>query len=366
MKCSFINKKVFYWFIGIIVVFIATLYLLYFILAGALNSIAIDKIRLNNDLKFTTIKEARLAIVMSDNLNKGFFSFDTEKMVNQLQKFNWIQNVSVSKTFPDVVTIRIIERVPYAMWTNGQQVGYITKDGNLFYSKNQLNLNNQLRELATKQNKLNNEDAKSQAVENAVKKLNDIEQNAPKEIEEQQLFDDNTEQTIDLDTLTKLNSELLQNKQSITDVDKLSNKIPVLISNKYYIRLALKYWFDIQDILANSNLSVKEVRIDSSDSWNIMLNNGIVLNLDAVDYRKALARFLRASNSIKVPEGYFISYVDLRYDNGVAIKFVNKDEAKNNPNLIIHSLVPGQGGRVLSNAQFAPKPVKVDYQEDIN
>lgn len=336
---------------------------------NTLNGIPIDKIRINNGLKFTKPQDVTTALSDSGNSQKGFFSFDTETMMLQLQKYNWIQNIIVSKRFPDFVNVRITEKTPYALWTNGQQVGYITTNGDLFYSPNQLNLNNKLRELAMQgldlKSSKQQEETTKQAVENYISNESGI---SPFDVlAEQKQNDQHFNQSLDLKTLTLLNRELFAKEHgSITDVDKLDNQIPVLISNKYYIKLALQYWLEIKDILKDSNLTFKEIRIDSSDSWHIMLSNGIVLNLDSNNIRETVERFVRASKDIKVPAGYFISYVDLRYRNGIAIKFVKEEDALQNPELVIKSLIPGQGGRILTNATFAPVKIEVDYNQDLN
>lgn len=209
------------------------------------------------------------------------------------------------------------------------------------------------------------EETTKQAVENYISNESGI---SPFDVlAEQKQNDQHFNQSLDLKTLTLLNRELFAKEHgSITDVDKLDNQIPVLISNKYYIKLALQYWLEIKDILKDSNLTFKEIRIDSSDSWHIMLSNGIVLNLDSNNIRETVERFVRASKDIKVPAGYFISYVDLRYRNGIAIKFVKEEDALQNPELVIKSLIPGQGGRILTNATFAPVKIEVDYNQDLN
>ncbi|RIY34122.1 hypothetical protein CKF54_01415 [Psittacicella hinzii] len=262
-----------------------------------------NKFQINNNLQFTESEDILKAINSSDNEDKGYFKFNTKNLVDTLKKYSWIDFILVNKVWPQTVNIRLVEYKPYAIWTDGLKVGYITDKGKLFFSPKQQEVNSELENKNT------------------------------------------TMQSLDLNT------------------DKIQEGIPILISNEYYIQTALNYWYQIKDDLENSNLQIKEIRVDSSDAWQILLSNGILLNLDSIDINASIRRFLLAAEQIKVPQGYLVSYVDLRYNNGVSIKFIPEGQAKTS---LISSLIPGKGGENLYNANFTSEPVKGDYKDDLN
>ncbi|RIY32987.1 hypothetical protein CJP74_03125 [Psittacicella melopsittaci] len=264
-----------------------------------IDTTPMDQYQINTNLKFTNSEDILAAITNSDNKDKGYFSFNTKNLVDKLDGYSWIKFVMVNKVWPNTVNIRLQEYKPYAIWTDGNKVGYITEDGKLFYSPKQ----------------------------------------------EQQ------------------NAQQSENKVIDLNSDLIDNQIPVLISNQYYIQTALNYWLQVKDDLDSTNLSIKEIRVDSSDAWQILLSNGILLNLDSVNINESIRRFLLAAEQIKVPQGYLVDYVDLRYNNGISIKFIPENLAKN---VLVTSLVPGKGGQPLYNANFSSEPVKGNYTDDLN
>lgn len=270
------------------------------------NPTTINKMQINTNLKFTSNENIKQAINVSANKDKGYFDFNTKQLIQTLEGYTWIDFVLVSKVWPDTVNIRIQELQPYAIWTNGLQVGYITEQGKLFFSPQQQEQNLQI---------------------------------------EQQLNTNKSSEKLQFDKSVKLN------------IDQVQSNIPIFVSNQYYIATAIHYWEEIKSEMNNSNLKIKEIRVDSSDAWQIMLSNNILLNLDATDIKASIRRFLLAAQQIKVPDGYLISYVDLRYNNGIAVKFISEQEAKQDKKHIT-SLVPGKGGNPLPNAQFISTPIK--------
>lgn len=264
-----------------------------------IDTTPMDQYQINTNLKFTNSEDILAAITDSKNKDKGYFSFNTKNLVDKLDAYSWIKFVMVNKVWPNTVNIRLQEYKPYAIWTDGNKVGYITEDGKLFYSPKQ----------------------------------------------EQQ------------------NAQQSENKVIDLNSDLIDNQIPVLISNQYYIQTALNYWLQVKDDLDSTNLSIKEIRVDSSDAWQILLSNGILLNLDSVNINESIRRFLLAAEQIKVPQGYLVDYVDLRYNNGISIKFIPENLAKN---VLVTSLVPGKGGQPLYNANFSSEPVKGNYTDDLN
>ncbi|MFC6276396.1 cell division protein FtsQ/DivIB [Psittacicella hinzii] len=328
-------KNFYFYFWSIIALLVILGFFNWQYINAKLNSVPISKMQINTNLRFTSNSIITQAINNSHNQNKGYFDFSTKELTLALQQNPWIKFVMVSKVFPDTVNIRISEQKPYAIWTNGQEVGYITENGNLFFSPAQMAQNEKFTQIV------------QQAKEKA--NINDNNQNSSTQAKEKAKS-----------LLNEVGEQINLNVDNFPQHD-----MPIFISNQYYIQLAINYWNEIKDELTSSNLSIKEIRVDSSDAWQIMLNNGILLNLDAIDVRQSIRRFLVAAQQIKVPDGYLINYVDLRYNNGIAVKFIKQDEAANGNNFL-SSLVPGKGGAPLLNATFKSEHIQGNYQDDLN
>lgn len=56
-------------------------------------------------------------------------SLDPETARAALEAMPWIDQASVSKTYPDRVEIKLVERAPFAVWQKGRELFIVDKDG---------------------------------------------------------------------------------------------------------------------------------------------------------------------------------------------------------------------------------------------
>lgn len=320
-------------------------------ITGFFNGTPISYIKFSNNLRFTSVDLIRQAITKSDNTNKGYFSFDINKFRDQMMQYDWIKNLTIRKIWPNIVILNITELQPYAYWTNGLQVGYITKSGKLFYSPAQLQANDSFKGIVTKVEEYQN---LVDSANTKISKLNSKPNGATLAVQKQSQS-----------MLAQETKKLAPLLEQTFKASNYQSKMPIFISNKYYIPLSLDYWHQVEKELGKQVANIKEIRVDSSDSWRIMLKDGIVLKLDAVNIPFTMQRYLLAAQQIIVPPNYFISYIDLRYNNGLAIKFVRPEEVRANPKLVIPSLIPYLGGSPLANAEFNSSEIKGDYTDDL-
>lgn len=97
--------------------------------------------------------------------------------------------------------------------------------------------------------------------------------------------------------------------------------LPILFGPDSQANEVLQAWYKIQQDLASRQLTLKSISTDVRGAWSIRLDNGIELRLGRGDWLAKIDRFVSVFPDIDVPEGKRLTYVDLRYKNGVAIGF---------------------------------------------
>lgn len=105
--------------------------------------------------------------------------------------------------------------------------------------------------------------------------------------------------------------------------DKLKNpNLPQLSGADFQTEMVLDAWQRIYRLLTARQLGLKAVGVDERGSWQITLDNGIVLKLGRGDWNDKIERFVTIYPQIEVPEHKKLAYVDLRYKVGAAVGFV--------------------------------------------
>ncbi|ARU65408.1 cell division protein FtsQ [Histophilus somni] len=87
----------------------------------------------------------------------------------------------------------------------------------------------------------------------------------------------------------------------------------------------LEAWNKIYLDLKRKNLLLKKIAINERGSWQIVLENDVVLKLGRGEWKDKLDRFFTIYPQIEIPENKKLSYVDLRYGVGAAIGVVDSD-----------------------------------------
>ena len=99
--------------------------LAYLVLADPLR-FPINTVKISANYQHITRPE--LETVLTKYLGESFFSLSVMQLQNDLMKLEWTKEVLVERRWPDTIKIKLIERVPIAVWNNS----LISADGVLF------------------------------------------------------------------------------------------------------------------------------------------------------------------------------------------------------------------------------------------
>lgn len=61
----------------------------------------------------------------------SLLGYSAETARQQITALPWVESVSVRKSYPSTLEIRIVERQPFAIWQNGSKLSLVEKDGNV-------------------------------------------------------------------------------------------------------------------------------------------------------------------------------------------------------------------------------------------
>ena len=77
---------------------------------------------------FQRISRQQLETVLSNYQQYSFFSLPARRLQQALQSLDWADTVSVNRIWPDLLSIKVVEKEPVAKWNQS----LITADGRLF------------------------------------------------------------------------------------------------------------------------------------------------------------------------------------------------------------------------------------------
>ena len=89
---------------------------------------------------------------------------------------------------------------------------------------------------------------------------------------------------------------------------------------------AMKVYRLVSHLAAESDLSVVGLVQDAQGGWNIEFDNGVKAFLGAERLSERMQRFNKIYSDVAV-KAQPVAYMDLRYNNGVAVKHVDEDVA---------------------------------------
>ena len=78
------------------------------------NNIVMNIFEYKSDLKFL--------------INTSLFFLNNEKIIATTQKYDFISSIQIKKKYPNILKIRIVEKIPVAIQTTNSSKFYITKD----------------------------------------------------------------------------------------------------------------------------------------------------------------------------------------------------------------------------------------------
>lgn len=73
------------------------------------------------------ISHKQLEVILAPYVNFSFFSLPIKKLYADLAKLDWAHNIHITRVWPDVLQITIIEKLPIATWNND----LLTADGEI-------------------------------------------------------------------------------------------------------------------------------------------------------------------------------------------------------------------------------------------
>lgn len=99
--------------------------LVYFYLADA-ERFPITTIKVAASYQHVTHKE--LETILNQHLSASFFSVAVGRLQNDLSALAWVENAYVERIWPDTLKIKLVEKVPVAIWGDA----LMTADGRIF------------------------------------------------------------------------------------------------------------------------------------------------------------------------------------------------------------------------------------------
>ncbi|KGB27663.1 cell division protein [Candidatus Liberibacter solanacearum] len=89
---------------------------------------SIDKIRIIGNVETSEVDVIRL---LELDKSESVLSFDGIKIQKNLLALPWIAHAEIHRLYPDTIEIRLIERDPYAIWQDNNNLSLIDKNGNV-------------------------------------------------------------------------------------------------------------------------------------------------------------------------------------------------------------------------------------------
>lgn len=101
--------------------------------------------------------------------------------------------------------------------------------------------------------------------------------------------------------------------------------LPTFIGKPEQAPVLAERFEKMQKILNGIGLSVKQLELEDRVSWKAQLNNGLELVVDEKNSLEKVKRFAQLYNIFTDEQKLQLSRVDLRYENGLAIKWKKND-----------------------------------------
>lgn len=105
------------------------------------------------------------------------------------------------------------------------------------------------------------------------------------------------------------------------DISRVKHHLPAFFGPEGSELIALDNFSKLNQLLGFSELSIDELVLSERFSWQLTLNDGVMLNLGREKRNERIQRFIDVYPQIKAQskENKQVDYVDLRYDTGLAV-----------------------------------------------
>jgi cell division protein FtsQ len=91
--------------------------------------------------------------------------------------------------------------------------------------------------------------------------------------------------------------------------------------------LMLQTYGQLNPLVKSLNLSIKQLYLTDRHAWQLQLDNGIIVNLGNQNMATRLSRFTTIYKQLFADKAAAIAYIDMRYSNGIAVKWKNSERA---------------------------------------
>lgn len=112
------------------------------------------------------------------------------------------------------------------------------------------------------------------------------------------------------------------------DPETISRQLPMIFGPRGTQEVVLTEFKKMNKILSPLTLSISELNMTARRAWRVRLDNGLLIELGRSQPLAQLSRFAKSYHRIFAHRENQVSYVDLRYPNGMAVKYRNKFEAE--------------------------------------
>jgi cell division protein FtsQ len=109
---------------------------------------------------------------------------------------------------------------------------------------------------------------------------------------------------------------------------KVSN-LPQMFGPEYHQKDVLQIYEKLSKLLEAQNLFISKIWLRDNQSWEIALNNGVIIKLGKNDIEERVKRFCRIYPKIFAATFDHVSSIDLRYSKGIAVKWERQDDQIN-------------------------------------
>jgi cell division protein FtsQ len=111
------------------------------------------------------------------------------------------------------------------------------------------------------------------------------------------------------------------------DVKRLPDKLPAFFGPEGSEQIALDNFINLNKLLDFSQLAIDELVLSERFAWQLILNDGVTINLGSDNRIERIQRFMDVYPQIKLnkKDGQQVDYVDLRYDTGLAVGWKTAD-----------------------------------------
>lgn len=111
------------------------------------------------------------------------------------------------------------------------------------------------------------------------------------------------------------------------NTSRLINELPNFFGPEGTEELALENFTNLNQLLDYSDLNIDELVLSERFAWQLILNDGVTLDLGRENRVERIQRFMDAYPQIKInkKKNQQVDYIDLRYDTGLAVGWKSVD-----------------------------------------